>query len=71
VDTLHTQVEAADTLPAWAEARIGPALVAADTLLPLAEAHIVPAPVLAARRIAGLGKLRPAERFAHHPQLAR
>jgi hypothetical protein len=68
---MHTQVEVADTLLAFAEAHIGLALPSADTLLALAEAHIVPALVLAAGRLAGLGPLRPPERFARHPQLAR
>ncbi|MGD0480016.1 MAG: hypothetical protein ABSA42_07590 [Terracidiphilus sp.] len=73
MDTLHTQVEAAEahTESAVAEAHIGPALVEADRLPSLAEAHIVPAQVLAAGRLAGLGPLRPPERFARHPQLAR
>jgi hypothetical protein len=71
VDTLDTQAEAADTLVALAEAHTGPALVAADRLLPLAEARIVPALVLAAGQLAGLGPLRPPERFARHLQLAR
>jgi hypothetical protein len=71
VDTLHTQVEAADTLVALAEAHIGPAPVAADRLLPLAEAHTVPALVLAAGQLAGLVPLRPPERFARHPQLVK
>jgi len=80
-DNLHTQVgaadtpaalaEAADTLVALAEAHTGPALVAADRLLPLAEARIVPALVLAAGQLAGLGPLRPPGRFARHPQLPR
>ena len=63
METLHTQVEAADTLVAWAEA--------ADTLGALAEAHIVLALVLAAGRVAGLGQPRPPERFARRPRLAR
>lgn len=67
MDTLRTQVEAADTLVALAEAHIEPAVVAAHRLLPLAEARIVPALVLAAGRLAGLGPLRPPERFARHP----
>jgi hypothetical protein len=71
-------VEAADTLVALAEAHIGPAvaeahtvaaLVAEDRALSPAEAHIVPALVLAAGRLAGLGRLRPPGRFARHPQL--
>jgi hypothetical protein len=67
VETLHTQVEAADTLVASA--------AAADTLAALA-AHIAPAVVAAearialalvpaARRPAGLAPLRLPERFAH------
>jgi hypothetical protein len=71
VDTLHTQVEAADTLVALAEAHTGPAVAAADKLLPLAEARIVPALVPAAGRLAGLVPLRPPGRFARHPQLPR
>jgi hypothetical protein len=71
LDTLHNQVEAADTLVAFAEADIGSALAAADRLMPLAEAHIVRALVLAAGRLAGLVPLRPPERVARHPQLAR
>ena len=80
MDKAHTQAEAADTLLASAEAHIGTALLAAHTVLalPLADkllwltaAHIVPALVLAAGRLAGLGPLRPPERLARHPQLAR
>jgi hypothetical protein len=70
VDTLHTQVKAADTLVALAEAHIEPA-EAAHTLAALVEACTVPALVLAAGRLAGLGPLRPLERFARRPQLAR
>jgi hypothetical protein len=69
VDTLHTQ--AADTLAALAEARIGPGVPSADKQLSLTEAHTVPALVLAAGRLAGLGPLLLPERFARHPQLAR
>ena len=67
MDTLRTQVEAADTPVALAEAHIEPAVAAeADRLLPLAEAHTVPALVVAAGQLAGLGPLRPPERFARH-----
>lgn len=71
MDTLHTQVEAAEahTESAVAEAHIGPALVEADRL-PSSGAHIGPAQVMAAGRLAGAGPLRPPERFAPHPQLA-
>jgi hypothetical protein len=70
VDTLHTQVEAADRLAALAETHIAPA-EAAHTLAALAEACTVPALALAAGRLAGLGPPRPPERFARHPRLAR
>lgn len=71
MDTLHTQVQAADTLVAFAEAHIEPAVVAADRLLPLAEARMARELVLAAGRLAGLVSLRPPERFARHPQLVK
>ena len=69
METLHTQVEAADTPVASAgaadtlaaEVHIAPALVAVVA----AEARIAPALVLAARRPAGLAPLRLPERFAH------
>ncbi|MGA3212065.1 MAG: hypothetical protein ABSD20_12235 [Terriglobales bacterium] len=61
-DNLHTQVGAADTPAALAEA--------ADTLVALAEAHIAPALLLAAGRLAGLEPLRPPERSARHLRLA-
>jgi len=61
VDTLDTRAEAADTKLALAEARIVPALVLAAGRLA----------GLAAGRLAGLVPLRPPERFARHPLLAR
>jgi hypothetical protein len=81
VDTLQTQVEAADTLAAWAEAsdtpvalaeaHIAPALPWADKLQSSTEAHRPPELVPAAGRLAGLGPLPPPGRFQRHPQLAR
>ena len=68
---MDTQVEAADTRAALAVADIEPALVAADRLLPLAAVHTVPESELAVERLAGLGLLRPPERFARHSRLAR
>ncbi len=73
MDTLQTQVGAADTPAAWAEEADMPAAwaEAADTPVALAEAHIAPALVPAAGQLAGLGPLRLPERFQRHPQLAR
>jgi hypothetical protein len=70
VDTLHTQVEAAETLVAPAEAHIALAEVA-HTPVALAEACTVPVLVPAAGRLAGPGPLRPPERFARHSRLPR
>ena len=68
MDTLHTQVEEADTLAALAEAHIAP-VVAAHRLE--AGVCIVPALVLAAEQPAGPGALRPQGRLARHSQRAR
>jgi hypothetical protein len=80
---LRTQVAAADTLVALAEAHIAPALAAlaeahiAPALAAPEEAHIVQALaavhtalVLAAGRLAELEPPRPPERFARRPRLA-
>ena len=70
MDRLQTPVGAEDTLVALAEQRTGPAVAAAHTVAAqVAEAHIVPALVLAAERLADLGRLRPPGRFARHSQL--
>jgi hypothetical protein len=76
-DTLHTQAEAADTPVASAEAHIGAALEAHIGLAveahiePALEAHTVAAAGRLAGRLAGLGPLRPPERLARHPRVAR